>query len=96
VDNTPPTVQVTARKAGKDMMVEASATDTLGPIARAEYSLDAGRFVPVAPIDGVSDSRAESYSFSLVSLRPGEHTVIVKVTDLLGNTGAGKATFTSD
>jgi len=96
VDNTPPSVQVTARKTGKDVVVEASASDTPGPIARAEYSLDAGRFVPVAPVDGVSDSRTESYSISLASLRPGEHTVIVKVTDLLGNTGAGKTTFTSE
>jgi len=96
VDNTPPAVQVNARKTGKDMIVEASATDTPGPIARAEYSLDAGRFVQVAPIDGVSDSRAETYSIPLPSLRAGEHTVIVKVTDLLGNTGAGKTTFTSD
>jgi hypothetical protein len=52
--------------------------------------------VPIAPADGVSDSRTETYSISLGALRPGEHTVIVKVTDLLGNTGAGKATFTSD
>ncbi len=96
VDNTPPAVQVTSRKTGKDVAVEASATDTIGPIARAEYSVDAGRFLPVAPTDGVSDSRAETYSVLLGALRPGEHTVIVKVTDLLGNTGAGKATFTSD
>ena len=96
VDNTPPAVQVTARRSGKDVAIEASATDTIGPIARAEYSIDAARFVPVAPADGVSDSRAETYSIGAGSLRPGEHTVIVKVIDLLGNTGAGKATFTSD
>ena len=96
VDNTPPSVQVTVRRTCKDLTVEASATDTPGPIARAEYSLDAGRFVTVAPIDGVSDSRSEAYSIPLPSLRAGEHTVIVKVTDLLGNTGAGKTTFNSD
>jgi hypothetical protein len=96
VDNTPPAVQVTSRRTGKEMSVEVSATDTPGPIARAEYSLDAGRFVPVAPIDGVSDSRSETYSIGLPALRPGEHTLIVKVTDLLGNTGAGKTTFTSE
>ncbi len=96
VDNTPPAVLVSARKTGKDVAVEASASDTVGPIARAEYSLDAARWVPVAPTDGVSDSRAETYGFGLGSLRPGEHTLILKVTDLLGNTGAGKATFNSD
>jgi hypothetical protein len=98
VDNTPPSVQVVARKAakGSSITIEAAAADTLGPVARAEYSVDAARWVPLAPVDGVSDSRAESYSVTIDGLRPGEHTVIVKVTDLLGNVGAGKATFTSD
>jgi hypothetical protein len=98
VDNTPPVVQVTARKGakGSSLSIEASATDNQGPIARAEYSLDAQKWVPLAPVDGVSDSRSESYSVTLEGLRTGEHTVIVKVTDLLGNAGAGKATFTSE
>jgi hypothetical protein len=98
IDNTPPGVQVTARKAGKSgaFTLEASGSDTPGPIARAEYSLDAARWVPLAPVDGVSDSRAETYTVTFENLRAGEHTVIVKVTDLLGNVGAGKATFTSD
>ena len=98
VDNTPPSVQVTVRKGAKGTgtTLEAAATDTTGPIARAEYSLDAARWVPILPADGVNDSRSESYSVTLESLRPGEHTVIVKVTDLLGNAGAGKATFTSE
>jgi len=98
VDNTPPSVQVTARKGarGQAITLEAAASDTQGPIARAEYSVDAGRWVTVAPVDGVSDSRTESYTITLDGLRPGEHTVIVKVTDLLGNVGSGKATFASE
>lgn len=96
IDNTPPVVQVTARKAAKEVGIDVVASDGVGPIARAEYSLDATRWVPLAPADGVSDSRSESYSISLGSLRAGEHTVIVKVIDLLGNVGAGKATFSSD
>jgi hypothetical protein len=96
VDNTPPGVQVTARKSGREVTLEAVATDTIGPIARAEYSLDAARWVTFAPTDGVPDSRSETFSLPLGGLRPGEHLVIVKVTDLLGNVGAGKAIFTSD
>ena len=100
IDNTPPSVQVTARrsdeKKGSGFTVEANATDGMGPIARAEYSVDARRFVPVAPEDGVSDSTSESYRIRIDSPGPGEHIVIVKVTDLLGNIGAGKAIFTAD
>ena len=96
VDNTPPVVQVTVKKSGREASLEVSATDTPGPIAKAEYSVDATRWVPIAPTDGVSDSRSETYSIPLAGLRPGEHMVIVKVTDLLGNVGAGKAVFTSE
>ncbi|MCZ6696706.1 MAG: hypothetical protein O7A63_09240 [Acidobacteria bacterium] len=100
IDNTPPLVQVTSRrsekKKGSGFTVEVIATDGVGPIARAEYSLDARRFVPLVPRDGVSDSTSESYRFRLESPGPGEHIVIVKVLDLLGNIGAGKAVFTAD
>ncbi len=97
VDNTPPSVRVAVGQAsrGSTIVLEASASDTVGPIARAEYSLDATGWVPVQPADGVSDSGSESYTFTVRPSRPGEHTVILKVIDLLGNTGAGKATFTS-
>ena len=97
IDNAPPAVRVTAGKGSGTLRVtiDVSATDAVGPIARAAYSLDAQGWVPVQPVDGVSDSRAESYRLTLEALRPGEHTVIVKVIDLLGNVGAGKATFTS-
>ena len=97
VDNGPPAVQVSARRTAKGgVAIEAGATDGVGPIARAEYSLDAARWLPLPPKDGLNDSRAESYHLTLDGLRPGEHTVIIKVSDLLGNVGAGKATFTSD
>jgi hypothetical protein len=97
VDNTPPSVRVVVGQASKGSVtvLEASASDTAGPIARAEYSLDATGWVPVQPADGMSDSNSESYTFTVRPSRPGEHTVILKVIDLLGNTGAGKATFTS-
>jgi sugar lactone lactonase YvrE len=98
IDNTPPAVQVTARKGSKggSVTIEVSATDNIGPIARADASLDAARWILVPPADGVSDSRSETYALPLDGLRPGEHTVIFRVTDLLGNVGAGKATFTVD
>jgi len=98
IDNSPPAVQVTIRKGARPQTatIDASANDGQGPIARAEYSLDAARFIPLAPVDGVSDSRSESYNLTLDGLRPGEHTIIVKVTDLLGNVGAGKAIYTSE
>lgn len=96
IDNTPPRVQVTARKGPKagSHAIEVTATDGIGPIARADSSLDAARWSLLQPGDGISDSLTESYSIVLEGLKPGEHTIIVRVTDLLGNVGSGKATFT--
>ena len=97
VDNTPPSVQVTARKGPKGAAtIEVTATDTTGPVARAEMSLDAARFVPLSATDGASDSRAETYSQTVDGLRPGEHLVIVRVVDLLGNVGSGKTIVTTE
>lgn len=97
VDNTPPAVQVTARKGAKGgASVEVTATDATGPLTRAEMSVDAARFVPLSAADGASDSRAETYTQALEGLRPGEHLVIVRVVDLLGNVGAGKTTVTTE
>jgi len=69
---------VSARKSGRDAVIEVSASDSPGPIARAEYSLDAARWVPISPSDGVSDSRAETYSIQPHGPAAGEHTVIVR------------------
>ncbi|HYV18553.1 MAG TPA: hypothetical protein VFC25_05950 [Verrucomicrobiae bacterium] len=97
VDNTPPLVQVSVRKGSKGTAtLEVNANDTFGPVARADVSVDAARFTPLAAADGASDSRAETYTQALEGLRPGEHTVIVRVIDLLGNVGSGKTTFTSE
>ena len=96
IDNTPPQVLVTVRKGGRSgsQAIEVTATDGTGPIARADSSVDAGRWSLLQPSDGISDSRTETYTLGLDSLKPGEHTIIVRVSDLLGNVGAGKATFT--
>ena len=98
VDNTPPAVQVTAKRGAKPgaAAIDVAATDNIGPLARAEASVDAGRWQPLSPVDGLSDAKSEGYALPLEGLRPGEHTVIVRVTDLLGNMAAGKATFTTE
>jgi hypothetical protein len=98
VDNTPPVVQVTARKSAKGVPagIDVAVSDTVGPIALAQYSVDAARWIALQPADGVNDSKSETYSATLERLSAGEHTVIVKATDLLGNVGAGKVTFSSE
>jgi hypothetical protein len=47
----------------------------------------------LAPVHGISDSRTESYSFTVGGLAPGEHTIAVRAYDRFDNVGSGKTTI---
>jgi WD40 repeat protein len=95
VDNTPPAiVQLTAEAAGPAAAVRVrfQASDSASPIARAQYSLDAGDWTVVFPIGGLSDALRESYDFQLHKVTPGEHTIAVRVYDQFENLSTAEAT----
>jgi hypothetical protein len=104
VDTTPPVVsnlkaaEQTASCAGLDcarkFAVTFDAEDAASPIARAEYSIDAGPWQTVDPTDKISDSKREHYEFQ-VSLESGtrnegEHLITVRVYDRYENVGVAK------
>ena len=106
VDTTPPVV--TALKALEEAescvkapcatSVHASfdADDATSPIARAEYSLDAGRWQFIAPVGELSDSKHEHYELRLPSSAlkgEGEHLLTVRVYDRYDNVGLAKTVF---
>lgn len=91
VDNTPPTVS--------EIMVAGSVTtftasDTESNIERAQYSVDGGEWLLVAPKSGISDGKQEKYEFSVGGLKAGEHTIAVRVYDRFENVGSGKTVVT--
>ena len=99
VDNTPPVVEdiKVAPASGKmtgGHPASFTARDATSAIERAQYSLDGGDWVLVAPSTGISDALVEHYDFGLPSLAPGEHTIAVRVYDRFENVGSGKTTFT--
>ncbi|MDP9194645.1 MAG: hypothetical protein M3P06_23355 [Acidobacteriota bacterium] len=57
VDNTSPKIDV--RSEGSTVVVHI--TDTLSPIGRVEYSADAEKWIRMTPIDGIADSRDETF-----------------------------------
>ena len=100
VDNTPPVVEdiKVAPASGKmtgGHSASFAARDATSAIERAQYSLDGGDWVLVAPSTGISDALLEHYDIGLPSLTPGEHTIAVRVYDRFENIGTGKATFTA-
>jgi hypothetical protein len=104
VDTTPPVV--TALKAEAETgacerapclkwtRVTFDAEDAFSPIARAEYSLDAGPWQFVEPVGGLSDSRREHYELHLppqaFPVVGGEHLITVRAFDRHDNVGLGK------
>lgn len=102
IDNTPPTIEKLAanpagmsvdRSQGVSYDVQFTATDATSSIDRAQYSVDGGDWILLAPANGISDNRTEIYSFTVRGLSPGEHTIAARAYDHFENVGSGKTTI---
>lgn len=92
VDNTPPVVRIqSAARAGSGADVSFEAQDGGSALRRAEWSIDAGPWTPIAPMDGILDSPSEQFRFHVDVFPAGEHLLVIRVADSAGNTGLGKA-----
>ena len=98
-DNTPPAVEdlrvgPAPGKMSGGPPASFTARDASSSIERAQYSLDGGDWILVAPTAGISDALVEQYNFGLPVLAPGEHTIAVRAYDHFENVGSAKTTFT--
>jgi WD40 repeat protein len=101
VDNTPPGIDhleatSAATRGGasafQSVTVKFAAHDSASSIERAQYSVDGGDWILLAPVGSVSDSPTENYEFTLSNVTPGEHTVAVRAYDRFENVGSAKTT----
>jgi len=102
IDNTPPVIQkleasATGMNADRSHGVSNdfsfTAMDATSSIEKAQYSVDGGDWILLAPVKGISDSKTENYSFTVRGLAAGEHTIAVRAYDRFDNVGAGKITI---
>ena len=103
VDNTPPVIENlvasphVSRASTSPSFWEAlgqfTARDASSSIERAQYSIDGGEWILIAPTSSISDAPEEHYEFSLGGLSLGEHTVAVRAYDRFENVGSAKTTF---
>ena len=97
VDNTPPRIEglkvVSATSSDRDVILQFSAVDPTSSIEKAQYSVDGGDWILIAPMGGISDSKTENYGPILRGLTPGEHTISVRAYDRFENVGAEKTTI---
>ena len=100
VDNTAPVVKIMGTISdspmpnGKLTTVQFTAQDAGSSIERAQYSVDGGDWILVAPTSRISDSPEERYEISLSGLGPGEHTISVRAYDRFENGGSAKTIVT--
>jgi len=90
IDNVAPTVQPGAiRRDGTRFLVAADVRDADSAVTKVEYSLDAQRWQPAFPRDGILDGRQESFEIRLDADATGR-TLVIRATDALGNVGTGQ------
>jgi hypothetical protein len=75
VDNTPP--RISTSSSGDQIVVRIS--DDLSPIGKAEYSVDAQKWLPLIPEDGISDSMEETYR--IPRPKSGGRFVVIRAVD---------------
>jgi hypothetical protein len=89
IDNTPPSVRVTGtRRDGAKTVITFEAADAQSAIQRADYSVEAGRWRPAAPADGICDSRLEKFE---VVVDGTSTAVVLRVMDAMGNVATARA-----
>ena len=94
IDNSLPVVKgFTAVRGGAGLDIAFQAEDAYSYIEEAQVLVRPGAWRVVFPVDGIADSRSESYKLSL-KLPPGaENQVTVKVRDSYGNVGVFRQNF---
>jgi hypothetical protein len=96
VDNTPPVIEkleaapwnrCTGVCGDSNVIVKFMARDAASTIERAQYSVDGGEWILVAPTSSISDSSEERYQFTVsfswsgAAVSEREHTVAVRAYD---------------
>lgn len=84
IDNTPPSIRITGVRQGARPTLLFEVRDDQSALQRVEYSVDAERWKPVYPKDGIADSRVEEFELPL----EGEAAVtgvIIRATDAVNN-----------
>jgi len=106
VDNTPPVIENLQAEAfnrctgvcgDTNVIIRFAARDATSSIERAQYSVDGGDWIIVAPTGAISDAPEERYQFTVgFEWKPGdpsrEHTVAVRAYDRFENVGSAKTT----
>jgi hypothetical protein len=90
VDNTPPTIRVTAVRRDKDRtMVTFEVGDDQSPVQRVDYSIDSDQWHRLNPLDGIADSKLERYELT-VDGDISSKTIVLRAADTMNNVATAR------
>ena len=87
IDNHPPSVSALRVEGGQ---IKGRAQDSLGPIAKLEYSVDGLEWKLLSADDELFDTADEAFSLPVSALPKGNRMIVVRATDARSNTGSAQ------
>lgn len=94
IDNSLPAVKdLSAARNGAGLDIAFQAEDAYSYIEEAKVLVRPGEWRVVFPVDGIADSRSESFKVSLKLPAGAENQVTVRVRDSYGNVGVARLDF---
>jgi len=96
VDNTPPTIRVTGmRREARGMVLLFEVRDDQSAVQRVDYSIDAERWRPIYPKDGIADSRFEQYELALDN-EAQTRSLVIRAIDAMNNVATARGEVPAD
>jgi hypothetical protein len=94
VDNSLPAItNFTAVKEGNRIEVSFQAGDSFSALKKTEYLIRPGEWRVVFPVDGICDSKQESFKFTVALPANADNLITVRVIDRHHNIGVFRQTF---
>jgi hypothetical protein len=91
VDNSPPSITVASvTRDNGHTTVRFTVKDADSPVQRVEYSIEADRWRPIYPKDGIADSRTEEFEVVL-DQDVGDRQIILRAFDTMNNVATTRA-----
>jgi hypothetical protein len=85
IDNTPPELVAFSTTRQEEMRkIHFTVQDQYHLLGPVEYSVNAGKWQPVYPVDGMMDSKQEAFTVSLTTQHP-QIDIAIRIIDEIGN-----------
>jgi hypothetical protein len=95
VSHVPPAVQIkVAGIENNQAVLEATGSSEWVRLTGASFSVNGKKWSSIFPVDGLFDSKTETFRFKTDTLKPGTYVVVLRIKDAAGNTGSADVVFT--